>query len=640
MKKSIFILFIFLSYFSYDSLGNYFTIITDKSSYKHTDTLSYSVFNQLSACHMAQPTAYVYIHNAAHAIVSRQALQLNQETTTISIPLSGFNNGFYFISVFGYAAGKNSKLDGNTVCIAIDLPDSVTQQLDNRKVDLLPADGKALINFTNRMIVTLQSWGGNPVNDKLSFRNRQQQLIAVCQTNRFGWGAVDLPVVPDDSIWITDTKNKLLSVIPVENNRLFSNNGFSIHLPPYNDTMIVQVRKGDEATGHKVYLEVYEKEHAIAELPARFLNDTTVINILLPGGDFSNKLLKVLLKNEKAEIIAERYVYNENKDQHGSTGLFCHAISAAAPFYLETGSPAINDGLIAFEPEYLDPMNNLAEEGFRLAFSHPDYSNTQIDYYLYNSRNDIIQAGSSFADSTGQIRINGCDFYDRGYIKFYVNKNEVDGFEEVLRRMDPEELKKINARFSQIKNIDIRRTIIPSAAQPAAVTNFKTLENINLNVIVKNRIPELEKKYISNGLFRDHNSIQVNVEDDLLALNYSVTEYLVRKIPGLFIYNGDLRYRNGYVEIYIDEMYMSNILLNQFIQTNDIGYIKFFRNPISSGLQASGLGSAANGNSYAGGIQGSLAIYTRKSATINNNQSFRNGLLVKGYANEKAPPEE
>ena len=638
MNKSIFLLFILLVFVKHNSWANYFTIITDKSSYKHTETLSYTVFTQLTACQMAQPAAYVYIHSADHVLISRQILQLNQESTIISIPLTGFTNGFYFISVFGYAVGKNSKLDGNTVCIAVDLPDSVTQQLDNRTAELLPAGGNALINFRNRMIVLLKSCGGNPVYDKISFRNRQQQLIAACQTNRFGWGAVDLPVAPDDSIFITDSKNTLLSVIPVENNRLFSNSGFSLHLPPYNDTMIIQVRRGDAATGHKVYLEVYEKEHAIAELPVRFLNDTSIVNTLFPASDFSNKLLKVLLKNEKDEIIAERYIYNENKDHNDSTGLFCEAISGTAPFYLDTGNPALNDGLIAFEPEYRDPANNLAEEGFRLAFSHPDYSKTQIDYYLYNSRHEIIQAGSSFADSSGQIRISGCDFYDSGYVKLYVNKKEVDGFEEVLRGMDPEELRKINARFSQIKNINIGQTIIPSAAQPATVTNFKTLENINLNVIVKNRIPELEKKYISNGLFRDHNSIQVNVEDDPLALNYSLTEYLVRKIPGLFIYNGELRYRNGYVEIYIDEMYMSNILLNQLIQTNDIGYIKFFRNPISSGLQATDLGSAAKGNSYAGGIQGSLAIYTRKSATINYNQPFRNGLLVKGYANEEIRP--
>ncbi len=638
MNKPVFLLFLFLVIFRLDSQGNYFTIITDKSTYKHTDTLNYSVFTQLTACRFAQPTAYVYIHTANQTVVSRQILKLNRESTTISIPLTGLNNGFYFISVFGYAVGKNSKLDGNTVCIAVDLPDSVTQQLDNRTAELLPAGGMALINFRNRMIVILRSWGGNPVYDKISFRNRQQQLIAVCQTNRFGWGAVDLPVVPDDSIWITDSKNKLLSVIPVENNRLFSNSGFSLHLPPYNDTMIIQVRKGDGATEHKVYLEVYDKEHAVAELPARFFNDTSIVNILLPASDFSNKLLKVLLKNEKAEIIAERYVYNENKDHNDSTGLFCEAISGVAPFYLETGSPALNDGLIAFEPEYRDPANNLAEEGFRLAFSHPDYSKTQIDYYLYNSRNEITQAGSSFADSSGQIRISGCDFYDSGYIKFYVNKNEVWGFEEVLRGMDPEELKIINARFSQIKNINIHHTIIPSAAQPAAVTNFKTLENINLNVIIKTRFSELEKKYINSGAFKDHNSIQVNVEDDQLALNYSLTDYLVRKIPGLFIYNGELRYRSGYVEVYIDEMYIPDRILNGIIQTNNIGYIKFFRNPISSGLQSTGTGSAANGNSYAGGIQGSLAIYTRKSATINNNQTFRNGLLVKGYSNEKIRP--
>lgn len=136
-------------------------------------------------------------------------------------------------------------------------------------------------------------------------------------------------------------------------------------------------------------------------------------------------------------------------------------------------------------------------------------------------------------------------------------------------------------------------------------------------------------------MFRDHNSIQVNVEDDRLALNFSLTDYLVRKIPGLFIYNGELRYRAGYVEVYIDEMYIPDNNLNGIIQTNDIGYIRFFRNPISSGLQAMRTGSASNGNSYAAVLQASLAIYRRKYSTSDSKQSFQTGLLVQGFANEQ-----
>ncbi len=634
MNRPIFILLILLLIFRHDSRGNYFTIITDKSSYKHTDTLRYSVFTQLTACHIAEPTAYVYIHTADQTIVSRQILQLNRELTNIVIPLTGLDSGFYFISVFGYASGNNSKLNGNTVCIAVDLPDAITQRLDNRLIEIIPECGKALINFTNRMIVTLKSWDGNPVSDKISFRNRHQQLIAVCQTNSFGWVAVDLPIVSDDSIWLTDTKKNLLCVIQVNNNRFFSNNGFSLHIPKYSDTMIIQIRKGDWASGHKVYLEVYDKEHALAEMSALFLNDTSIVNTLLSARDFRNKLLKVLLKNEKAQIIAERYVFSEYKDHQVPTGLFCEAISGTTPFYLETGSRAINDGLIAFEPEYRDSINNLVEEGFRLEFSNPDHVSRKIDYYIYNNRNEIIQAGSSIADSSGLIQISGCNFNGTGYVKFYINKNEVTGFKEVSRGLTPAEMKKIYAQFSQINNTYIRPTIIPSAAQPAAEHNIKTLENINLNVLsINNRFSELEKKYINNGAFRDHNSIQVNVEDDQLALNYSMTDYLVRKIPGLFIYNGELKYRNGYVEVYIDEMYIPDNNLNGIIRTNNIGYIKFFRNPISSGLQARDIGSVANGNSYSAGIQGSLAIYTRKFSTRDGNQPFHTGLLVQGYTN-------
>lgn len=635
MKKSITILFLIFIIFRHESLGNYFTIITDKTSYKHTDSLSYSVFTQLTACQVDKPTVYVYIHNADQTIVSRQILQLNQEHTNGLIPLTDLDSGLYFISVFGYAQENNSKLSGNTVCIAVDLPYAVTQRLEDRLIEIIPECGKGLINFTTRMIVTLKTRGGHPVCDKISFRNQHQQLIAVCQTNSFGWGVVDLPAESGDSIWLTDAKKTLLTVIQVNNNPLFSNTEFSLHVTDYNDTINIQIRKGDGASTNKVYLEVYDNEQALAEMAALFLHDTSIVTIHLLTGNYPDKLLKVLLKNEKAQTIAERYLFSGYKYQEDIAGLFCKVISGTTPFYIETGSRVINDGLIAFEPGFPDPAKKLAEKGFRLGFSNPDYINREIDFYIYNDRNEIIQAGSSIADSSGLLQIIGCHFNGNGYVKFYIDKTEVTGFKEAPLGLTAEELEKIYAPFSQISKTYIRPTIIPAAAQPAAEPNFKLLKNINLTVITKTRLSELEKKYVTSGLFRDHNSIQVNVEDDQLALNYSLTEYLVRKIPGLFIYNGELRYRAGYVEVYIDEMYMPDNKLNGIIQTNNIGYIKFFRNPISSGLQAMGTGSTANGNSYATGIQGSLAIYTRKNTSGGDKQPFRTGLLVQGFANEQ-----
>ena len=115
-------------------------------------------------------------------------------------------------------------------------------------------------------------------------------------------------------------------------------------------------------------------------------------------------------------------------------------------------------------------------------------------------------------------------------------KRQVTGFKEVLQGLTTAEMEKLYDQFSQINKTYIRPAIFPAAVQPAAAPDFKTLENINLNVIIKDQFFELEKKYINNGIFRDHNSVQVNVEDDRLALNYSLTDYLVRKIPGLYIY--------------------------------------------------------------------------------------------------------
>ena len=54
---------------------------------KHTNTLSYSVFTQVTIRHSAQLTTYIYIHFTDHALISKQILQINQESITISISL-------------------------------------------------------------------------------------------------------------------------------------------------------------------------------------------------------------------------------------------------------------------------------------------------------------------------------------------------------------------------------------------------------------------------------------------------------------------------------------------------------------------------------------------------------------------------
>lgn len=637
MKKPVVLFIILAVLFTKESRGNYFMLLIDKNGYTKSDTIRYSVFTQLIPCYGNNLTANVVLRDAGQRIVSHQILRITNEQTDGLIPLAGIGSGYYFLSVVGQVAYSTGKADGNTIGIPVDLPRSLMQQLEKPVIDFFPESGNSLLNFTNRFLITFMTRSGNPIKEKIYVRNQHNLLLAVCQTNRFGWGAADLPSVAGDSLFLSDSKMKILDTMIVLPSKRFSRDAFSICLSEVAGNMGIQVRKGESSQLQKVYLEIYDNSRVLTEIPLSFMKDTVIVKVPLYTEQFRNKILKLLLKDAASRILAERYLYIDpestaNNRSERNAHVFCNSQVNATSLYLDAGNPALNDGLIALKST-VTTTDYIRENGFTISFSNPEYPNEEIDYYIHDSGNKIIQVGRVIADSSGQIQISNCTFSGKAFVKFYLNKAEITGFKELPLRINIAETENIQKLMSQLAGPDLKKYVDPASLLISSDSNVKVLENINLTATGKGRLIELEKKYVSNGLFRDHNSIPINIEDDPLARNYPLTDYLVRKIPGLFIYDGELRYRSGYVEVYIDEMYFSDQKLNNVINLNDIGYIKFYRNPISSGLSASGIGSVATGNSYAAGIQGSLSIYTRKFSSGINNQSYKAGLLIQGYAN-------
>jgi hypothetical protein len=157
-----------------------------------------------------------------------------------------------------------------------------------------------------------------------------------------------------------------------------------------------------------------------------------------------------------------------------------------------------------------------------------------------------------------------------------------------------------------------------------------SMKNVIVYADKKSRLNEVEDKYIINGMFKNRNGSQMIVEDDPTAINYSVLDYLMKNIPGLMIRNRVLQYRQGYLEFFIDEILVTDLTM---VSMNDIGLIKFYTNPLSSGLSAQRGGALTRGNSFAAGIQGSVAIYTKKGNLSGSGQTGNRGVMVTGYSN-------
>jgi hypothetical protein len=133
------------------------------------------------------------------------------------------------------------------------------------------------------------------------------------------------------------------------------------------------------------------------------------------------------------------------------------------------------------------------------------------------------------------------------------------------------------------------------------------LANVEVVGKTKSRTEELEEKYISNIRFKDINAISLDLENDPYTANFDIYDYLIRKIPGLSVRKNPvdqrqrlLTYRQGVVDVYLDEAFIGMVSDLPFFNLYDIGYIRFNKQAVNSLRTPAGGGATQGRNMVAG----------------------------------------
>lgn len=166
---------------------------------------------------------------------------------------------------------------------------------------------------------------------------------------------------------------------------------------------------------------------------------------------------------------------------------------------------------------------------------------------------------------------------------------------------------------------------------PETITAYtkEGLPDVTVNTLRKTPAQQLEDKYSSNAYFRQLFGQTVVVTDDVQNNpNMSVLDYLAIKFPIIQQVNGQLRYRNGAVGIFVDEL--PNPLPENL---RDIALIKFIKGPIR-GLNEGG-GGLQNSRAGLTGMQGTLVFYIRKGDEWSPNPKVKQvSLSIQGIDNQ------
>lgn len=620
--------------------SNTLSLSVNKSFYSKGETVYFSVAQFAPMCGGIPATAYLDLLDSKLQLQQQEILKLNSLQTQQQFILPETDSGYFLLRAYTKEQAENQPKTIQYIAIGVGIP-AENQGYSNRPTILLfPEGGKALANFTNRYAVYLHNLTGQPVQEKLLIRNKAGQLIAVCNTDVGGWGRTDIPLLQNDIVTIQTAGGVVLKTINVPSEEV-SNNGFSLQVNTEAGQVNVEIRKAESENRRKAFLEVMHKNVLLFDANAFFRGDTNIVATSFSAKGFENKLLHILVKDENGNIVSERQLLQPSvsTDEEWKQVLSEMYCQLAFPVPGNISPQTINDYLISVKPSLQPPVQ---AEGFSMFFLNKEVAGQTLSYSVTGSDNAVLQIGNTTVDGNGLWEINGCSFKGEAYIQFYLNNKRLNSY---TKRVFPTILSdSISALQKLTSLLPVHSALSGNAGlnsyTSSLVTNPQKEKELEAVTVVgkKSRIVELEDKYISNGFFRDINSVSVNVEDDESSVNNRIESYLVRKIPGILLQKKGLCwylvYRQGYVDYYIDETPVSCCDINN-LSIREIGFIRFFRNPVRGGMAAQSGGQLLRGGSgYAAGLQGSLAIYTRKYIGEKESVNPGKGIPVVGYIND------
>lgn len=649
MKRIYLLTFFVLVGFSKTCFGNDISIATDKEFYNSGEKAQVSIYQSILPCNNSINAVYLELFDKNVKIVKRSIFELKDPVETIYFSLSDLETGYYVLRVYTEVQRKSSVSSINDVLIGVNIPmKERSAMMQNIKCTLYPESGKALINFKTKFAVHLETDNSRPLREKLFVRNKDGLLIGICTTSSTGWGYLDLPIVKDDRYTISTSNGQLIDSLINKGNTPFSDLGFSLRAEIENDLIVVEMRKAENEVRRKVKLQVFWGDMVLHEAVGVFRDDTSIVATAIPIQGMENKLMRLKLYDENGKIVSERLFIIPNLSNSADhykiiSEIMCQSIGGPH-FALESFSPQdVNNCLIS--SSFLDNKNNINKSaGFALYFQAFGLNGNSISYSINDSVGNLLQVGTTIVDNDGFLKIEDCVFNGFGFCHFYLQKQEVSQKIKLLSFIPGtidtlaivSRMNSVLMVGDNVKNVDTFS--IKYSGRITGPGKEKELENVTVTTKTAIRKEVLENKYVRNNLFRDQNSFSVDVEDDEFALNYTLRDYLTKTIPGLQLRNEKINgvnsqvliYRSGYVDVFVDE---SPVFDLPEMSLRDVGYIKFFRDPVRGGMAAAKGGGLLKGSSFVGGLQGSIAIYTRRFDQTAKPISRGWGILVKGFSN-------
>ena len=636
------LLLLFLYSHSVWSQSNNLNLSINKIFYNKGEAIHFSVTQSSPVCNGVSATAYLDLLDSKLQTLQQEIIKLNGLQTHQQFIPAEADSGYYLLRTYTKEQAALHPETIKYIVIGVGLVAESQVNKNLQTVLLFPESGQAMVNFTNRFAFFVQDHTGRPVQEKLLIRNKAAQLIAICNTDAGGWGAADIPLLQNDIVTIQTADGAVLKTINVTPAEV-SNNGFSLHTAIEAGQVIVEMRKAEGELKNKIVLEVMHKNVLLYDARAAFRADTNIIATSFSAKGFENKLLRLLLKDEDGSIVSERQllvpaVHTSEEWEQVLSEISC---SSAFPAVVATNNMSpntINDYLIPVKPSV---QSQAQAEGFSLFFLNKEAAGQTLHYSISGSNSAVLQMGSAAADSTGRWEINGCTFKGDASVQFYLNNKQLNSYTKrvfpVIHSDSATALQKITSLLAAQPAPGNAGLNSYAANNAVNQKNESELETVTV-VGKKSRIAELEDKYISNGMFRDMNATSINVEDDESAANYSLENYIPKRISGLIVRpferHNIFLYRNGFLDYYLDETPIDYLAIKD-IRLSEIGLIRFFKNPVRGGMPAERGGQLLKGGSgYAAGLQGSIVVYTKKFTGVKEPAGTAKGIHIAGYINE------
>lgn len=464
----------------------------------------------------------------------------------------------------------------------------------------MPESDRLLTNFTNRFIVQISNQDTVPVIRDFFVRNQEGLLIAKGKTNRSGIALVDIPNIRNDYYTITAENCEPITLSG------FTDTGFAIQFKEM-EQLSVSILKAELEPLLNPILRVYLDTVLISEAALNFETDIGIIETKIDIPGIYGELLQFRLVNSAGALLTQQY-YWLNKE------------AANVAVFIK--------GLSSREPTFTEPVN----PAFKLHFQTSIPPGELISYQLLDSGKAIMGLGQVAVNKDGFLEIVDCDFYGKASVSFFVNRKHA---RNPITPGSP--LQWRNAFFQRssgyfpgglvlsgkrkLSNAPVSDTFLSSTGlQPVLVKGRS-----------KSRNQEMEERYVANGMFRSPLSRDLIVEDDASAINYNnrFKEYLQKYFAGLQIVGDELKYRNGHVEIYVDE----SLGKDPPESMSDIAYIKFIKGSLRGINPSKNAGPLSPGAAYDVGVTAYVAVYTKKYDPNGNNGIVRIDLEVDGFRN-------